>query len=67
MKLKKRPPDWGRLHAALRSTYAAAGASRMVAAVDNHADRKETICRRLGVVSLADVSRIAGSLQQTKI
>lgn len=67
LKLKKRTPDWNRLHAALRSTYSAAGAVRMVAAVDNHSDRKETICRRLGVVSLADVSRIAGNLSQPKI
>lgn len=63
LKLKKRPPDWNRLHAALRSAYSAAGAVRMVAAVDNHADRKEHICRKLGVVSLADVARIAAAVQ----
>jgi len=62
LKLKRRPPDWTRLHSALRSAYASAGASRMVAAVDNHSDRKEHICRKLGVVSLADVARILAAL-----
>lgn len=62
LKLKKRPPDWGKLHSSLQNVYSAAGAVRMRAAVDNHSDRKELICRRLGVVSLADVSRIAAGL-----
>ncbi len=62
MKLKKRPPDWGKLHFALQNVYSAAGAVRMRAAVDSHSDRKELICRRLGVVSMADVSRISASI-----
>lgn len=62
LKLKKRPPDWNKLHSSLRNVYSAAGAGRMQAAVENHSDRKELICRRLGVVSSADLSRIASSL-----
>ncbi len=68
LKLKKRPPDWGKLHSALQNVYSAAGAPRMRAAVDSHSDKKEAICRRLGVVSMADISRISAALAgRTKI
>jgi hypothetical protein len=62
LKQKKRTPDWGKLHSALQNVYSAAGAVRMRAAVDSHSDKKELICRRLGVVSMADVSRISAHL-----
>ncbi len=65
LKPRKRPPDWGKLHASLGHAYSAAGAVRMKAVVDNQSDKKESICRRLGVVSSADVVRIASGL--TKI
>lgn len=64
---RRRPPDWGRLHSSLRDTYAAAGAVRMTAVVDNHSEKKESICRRLGVISDADVSRIAEKLKRAKM
>lgn len=37
---------------------------RKVAVLDNHRESKEAICRRLGVVTEADVSRIAESLRR---
>ncbi len=67
LKPRRRAPDWGRLHSSLRNTYAAAGAVRMTAVVDNNSDRKESICRRLGVISDADVSRIAAELGRAKM
>ena len=67
LKPRKRPPDWGKLHSALVDVYASAGAKRMKAAVENHSDKKEQICRRLGVVSNADVSRVAAELRRSKI
>lgn len=39
----------------------------MTAVLDNHSDKKESICRRLGVISAADVSRIASELERSKI
>lgn len=50
--------DWDKLWKRLREVYLVAGQDRQVAVLDNHADRKEEICRKLGVVSDADVGRI---------
>ncbi len=66
LKPRKRQPDWGRLHASLGHAYSAAGATRMKAVVDNHSDRKESICRKLGVVSGADVARISSDLAKIR-
>lgn len=35
-----------------------AGDSRLQAVLANHADRRERICRKLGVVSAGDIQRI---------
>lgn len=67
LKRRSPAPDWNRLHSSLRDVYSSAGARRMTAVVDNHGDKKETICRRLGVISQADVSRIAARLKRSKI
>ncbi len=67
LKRRRPSPDWNRLHSNLRDVYASAGAGRMTAVVDNHGDKKETICRRLGVISPADLSRIAAGLKRSKI
>ncbi len=47
----------------LRTVYLSAGKKRQVAVLDNHRNRKELICRKLGVVSDADVNRISASLK----
>lgn len=56
--------SWPALWESLRRTYEAAGLPRKVAVLDNHRDSKEAICRRLGVVSEADVARVAESLRR---
>jgi len=35
----------------------------MVAVLDNHQDRKEAICRKLGVISEMDINRISDGLK----
>jgi hypothetical protein len=59
--------EWTRLHSALRDTYSSLGLQRMVAVLDNFADKKEVICRRLGVVCNSDISRIVKGLKKSKI
>jgi hypothetical protein len=51
-------PQWEKLWKRLRDVYVLAGKDRHVAVLDNHSNRKEAICRKLGVVSDADISRI---------
>lgn len=62
----KRSPDWGSLYDGLCTAYRAAGNDRMLAAMENFRDRKETICRKLGVVSDADVARVAARMRKSK-
>jgi len=64
---RKARPDWPGLHAKLRVVYSVGSLPRMVAALDNFRDRKESICRRLGVICEADVSRISAGIKKTKI
>lgn len=61
----QRKSDWNALFESLRSVYRKADQQRMVAALDNHKENREAICRKLGVVCEADVSRIASSLRKS--
>lgn len=54
--------DWARLYARLEAVLSATGQDRRQAALKNHVDQKELICRKFGVVCEADVDRIAGQL-----
>ncbi len=58
----KQTPNWNQLWKQLRDVYSLVGRDRDVAVLDNHVDRKEAICRKLGVVSGADVNRIGKKL-----
>ncbi len=62
-KQEKRPPNWSKLYDQLRSVLAESGNARKLAALDNHSDRKETFCRKMGVVCSADVGRIERKLK----
>jgi len=67
LKRRSPSPDWNKLHSSLRDVYVSAGAERMTAVVDNHREKKETICRQLGVISPADVARVARELRRSEI
>lgn len=60
----KAAPNFQVLWRRLRTAYLSAGKNRKVAVLDNHENRKELICRKLGVVCDADVNRISASLKQ---
>lgn len=66
-RLPARPPNWGTLHGQLRTLYKAAGLTRKVAVLDNHVDRKEAICRRLGVICPADLTRLESDLRKRSL
>jgi hypothetical protein len=59
----KAAPNFQMLWKRLRTVYSSSGKNRNVAVLDNHEDRKEFICRRLGVVCDADINRISASLK----
>jgi hypothetical protein len=61
-KKKKPPPNWDLLFHRLSEVYIAAGQKRKKSVLDNHTDKKERICRRLGVISEADIVRISNQL-----
>ena len=54
--------DWNALYRRLENIYTLSGRDIQKAVLQNHANRKATICRRLGVVSEADIIRIANKL-----
>lgn len=58
-----RGPDFRALWDRLVAAASASGDGRMRAALVNNEGRKEWICRRLGVVSDADVARVAASMR----
>lgn len=58
--------DFQRLWLNLKSVAEAAGQDRLAAVLTNHERNPEYILRRLGVVSDADVGRIAASLKPRK-
>lgn len=66
VKNPSRTPNWGHLYERLAAAYRAAGDDRTLAAMENFRDRKETICRKLGVVCDADVVRISAGLRKSK-
>ncbi len=53
-----KPPDFNALWTAMLASAEARGDKRTAAALRNHESRKETICRKMGIVSTADVVRI---------
>jgi len=61
---RKAAPDFRALWARLRTVYHSSGMVRKVAVLDNHKDKKETICKKLGVVCGADIDRISASLRR---
>lgn len=63
MKVVQARSDFRKLWTRLRSVYSLAGKHRMVAVLDNHQGRKETICRKLGVISDMDINRISTELK----
>jgi len=63
MKMARARSDFRQLWTRLRSVYSLAGKQRMVAVLDNHQDRKEAICRKLGVISEMDINRISDGLK----
>lgn len=63
MRKSRQAPDWEKLHRMLMTVYSMHGLERRAAVLKNFDRRKETICRRLGVVCQADVSRIASTLK----
>ncbi len=68
-KLKKRKnikrPNWGELWQFLRKAYVDTGEDRQVAVLDNYSKDKEAICRKLGVVNGADVTRIYSKIKSS--
>lgn len=57
--LSAKKPDFQSLWTRLRAAYESAGRGRDVAVLDNFQNRKEMICRKLGVVCAADVDRVS--------
>lgn len=53
-----RTANFGALWIRLMSIASKVGDDRMKAALMNHENKKERICRRLGVISEADVQRM---------
>lgn len=51
---------WDKLVAAA----SASGDTRLLATLTNNEGRKEWICRRLGIVSDADVARVSSSMRK---
>jgi len=58
--------NFGALWTRLVHSAASAGDDRLKAALLNHEGRKEHICRRLGVICLADVDRIEAMVKSRR-
>lgn len=56
-------PDFPVLFDRLRTVYISAGKERHTAVLDNFQNRKEAICRKLGVIRPADIERIASKFR----
>jgi hypothetical protein len=67
-KLKKHPashrPNFAILWRLLLGVAEKAGHEKYKALLNNHAEKQEYICRKLGVVCSADVERISKKLQK---
>lgn len=55
--------NWNELWRKLRDVFLSADKPRSVSVLDNFRDSKESICRRMGIVSDADIIRM---LHKTK-
>ena len=60
----KKAPNWNELYTRLKNIYSQFGYNRKVAVLDNYQHQKEKICRKLGVISNADLSRISRDLKE---
>ena len=54
----KSKTDWDHLWSNAKTMLSAAGMDRQKAVFDNFSSQKEEICRTMGIISMADVSRI---------
>ena len=59
----KNVSNFSQLWDRLKTEAELSGDDRMVAVLMNHERKKEYICRRLGVISDADVTRVAGKIR----
>ena len=60
----KKAVNWTKLWRDLRTSFLLYGKPRQAAVLDNFRESKEKICRRLGVVTPADVSRITQQIKR---
>jgi len=65
-KLPKKIPNWNQLFSKLEMVYKLNGKTRDVSVLNNFRNHKENICRKLGVICDADVTRISSKLKKTK-
>jgi hypothetical protein len=69
--IPKRPirkiANWTILYDQLRTLYRSYNLDRKVAILDNHTNKKEIICRKLGVVCASDIGRIEKDLKSRNI
>jgi hypothetical protein len=55
--------NWNELWKRLRDVYYVAEKPRHVAVLENFKNSKESICRRMGIISDADIARVANKLR----
>lgn len=63
-RLKAARPNFEALWTMLLSAAVQGGNDRFTATIKNHSERKEYICRKLGVVCAVDVARIGQKLKK---
>jgi hypothetical protein len=57
--------NWNELWRKVRDIYSLADKTRSVSVLDNFKNHKENICRRMGIVSDADVARLLSRVKPT--
>jgi len=65
-KIGKHVSNWNDLWKKLRELYQITERPRNIAVLDNFKDEKESICRKMGVVSPTDIVRMAEKLKAKK-
>ena len=58
--------NWDDLFSRLNEVYTMYGQNRQKAVLNNHKNKKEMICRKLGVVSESDIVRISKNFERNK-
>ena len=66
LKKNSKKIDWDMLWARAYSIFSSFGVNRQVAVLENFKNKKETICRILGIVKDTDLTRIHQKLEDQK-